>query len=74
MGLTGWIAIFGRVERSPGPIPRIARPSEISFKVAAKDAMAAGVSVKVFMIPGPSLIVSVFAAIMARVGYAWRLL
>ena len=35
-----------------------------------KDAMAAGVSVNVFMMPGPILIVSVFAAIMAGVGYA----
>ena len=57
-------------ERSPGPIPRTARPSEISFKVAMKEAMAAGVSVNVFMMPGPILIESVFAAIMARVGYA----
>ena len=62
------IASFGSVERSPGPIPRTARPSEISFSVQAKDAIAAGVSVNAFMIPGPIFRDVVACAMAARVG------
>ncbi|OQB35272.1 MAG: hypothetical protein BWY05_01398 [Euryarchaeota archaeon ADurb.Bin165] len=45
-----------------------ARPSEISFRVQAKEAIAAGVSVNAFIIPGPILRVVVACAIAARVG------
>ena len=67
-GFSGWMFSFGRVERSPGPMPSTARPSEISLSVAANEAIAAGVSVNAFMIPGPILIVLVSFAIAARVG------
>ncbi len=49
-------------------MPSTARPSEISLSVAANEAIAAGVSVNAFMIPGPILIVLVASAIAARVG------
>jgi len=52
-GFSGAIASFGSVERSPGPIPNTARPSDISFSVQKNEAIAAGVSVNEFMIPGP---------------------
>ncbi|OPX68521.1 MAG: hypothetical protein A4E37_00928 [Methanoregulaceae archaeon PtaB.Bin056] len=67
-GFSGLMASFGRVDRSPGPMPSTARPSDISFSVHANEAIAAGVSVNEFMIPGPIFRVVVAAAIMARVG------
>ncbi len=66
--------IFGRVLRSPGPIPRVALPSDTSSTVQMADAVTAGLWVNALVMPGPSLILEVLSAMRARDSKTLRLL
>ena len=73
-GFSQEIPNASKVALSPGPIPKVALPSEISSIVAIAEAEIAGLLTYGLVTPGPILMVSVFAAINAKVSYTFLLL
>lgn len=73
-GLVHSIPNASKVALSPGPIPKVALPSEISSMVAIADAEIAGLLTYGLVTPGPNLIVSVASAINANAAYTFLLL
>ena len=73
-GLVHSIPKASKVALSPGPIPKVALPSEISSIVAIAEAEIAGLLTYGLVTPGPILMVSVSAAINAKVSYTFLLL
>ena len=73
-GVSIGMPIFGSVLKSPGPMPSVALPLDISSIVQIADAVTAGLCVKALVMPGPILILEVFAAISANISKTLRLL
>lgn len=73
-GFSHGIPNASNVALSPGPIPKVALPPEISSIVAIAEAEIAGLLTYGLVTPGPNLIVSVACAIKAKDAYTFLLL
>ena len=73
-GFSHGIPKASKVALSPGPIPKVALPSESSSIVAIAEAEIAGLLTYGLVTPVPILMVSVSLAIKAKVSYTFLLL